>query len=199
MSDIESLASSLAELSLHSEHQPTPQSLHEKTKDASTDENSTPAVEKSDQNQKAAAGDCLESVKSRRLAISSVRSLNRVPKSERRGLLSWMTIMPEYQDPRNYRRIQKFIIVCVVAFAGVAGPMGTSILLPAVKDLSTELDTTIAMVNVSVGIYIISLGVFPMWWSNFSEKHGRRSVFVVSFAWFFAFTIGCAWLPRSLP
>lgn len=195
MSDIESLASSLAELSLHSEHQPTPQSLHEKTKDASTDENSTPAVEKSDQNQKAAAGDGLESVKSRRLAISSVRSLNRVPKSERRGLLSWMTIMPEYQDPRNYRRIQKFIIVCVVAFAGVAGPMGTSILLPAVKDLSTELDTTIAMVNVSVGIYIISLGVFPMWWSNFSEKHGRRSVFVVSFAWFFAFTIGCALAP----
>lgn len=195
MSDIESLASSLAELSLHSEHQPTPQSLHEKTKDASTDENSTPAVENSDQNQKAAAGDGLESVKSRRLAISSVRSLNRVPKSERRGLLSWMTIMPEYQDPRNYRRIQKFIIVCVVAFAGVAGPMGTSILLPAVKDLSTELDTTIAMVNVSVGIYIISLGVFPMWWSNFSEKHGRRSVFVVSFAWFFAFTIGCALAP----
>ncbi|OBA21246.1 A Q resistance multidrug resistance transporter [Metschnikowia bicuspidata var. bicuspidata NRRL YB-4993] len=125
----------------------------------------------------------------------NLQTKNRVPSNKRRGLLSSITIMPEYHDPRNYRPMHKFIIVCVVAFAGVSGPMGTSILLPAVDDLSTNLDTTLTMVNVSIGVYMLSVGIFPMWWSNFSENHGRRTVYVISFSWFLAFSIACAVAP----
>ncbi|PSK39379.1 hypothetical protein C7M61_001990 [Candidozyma pseudohaemuli] len=117
------------------------------------------------------------------------------PMSARRGLLARLLIIPELDDARNYTPNIKFVIVIIVAFAGISGPMGTSIILPAVNDVSQDLDTTSSIVNVSVGIYLISLGVFPIWWSNFSEKHGRRSVYVVSFIWFFAFSIGCCLAP----
>lgn len=117
------------------------------------------------------------------------------PMSARRGLLARLLVIPELDDARNYTPNIKFVIVIIVAFAGISGPMGTSIILPAVSDVSQDLDTTSSIVNVSVGIYLISLGVFPIWWSNFSEKHGRRSVYVVSFIWFFAFSIGCCLAP----
>lgn len=199
MSEVESLASSLADLALHSEnpHHHHPQSLHEKEEQnaaKSPQENENSSLGRGNLDEKDVGDAGLDSVKSRPSA-SSVKSLNRVPKDKRRGLLSSITLLPEYQDPRSYRPLQKIIIVFIVAFAAVAGPMGTSILLPAVDDLSSDLDTTLAMVNVSIGVYMLSIGIFPMWWSNFSEKHGRRTVYVISFLLFFAFSIACAVAP----
>lgn len=129
------------------------------------------------------------------LLIKEMRQKHAVLRSARRGLLAQFLIVPELDDARNYTPNIKLLIVLVVAFAGITGPMGTSIILPAVGDVSRDLDTSSSIVNVSVGIYLISLGVFPIWWSNFSEKHGRRSVYVISFIWFFAFSIGCCLAP----
>lgn len=69
-------------------------------------------------------------------------------------------------------------------------------MLPAIDDVVKDLDTTGTIVNVSVGMYLLSLGIFPMWWSTFSEKHGRRSVYLISFVLFCAFTIGAALSPN---
>jgi len=128
-------------------------------------------------------------------SVTLIAASHRVPISQRRGPLSFLTVVPEYDDARNYSRITKLIVVSVVAFASITGPMGTSIMLPAVDDMAADLNTTVSTVNISVGIYLISLGIFPMWWSNFSEKHGRRMVYVFSFAFFFAFSIGSALAP----
>lgn len=35
-----------------------------------------------------------------------------------------------------------------------------------------------------VGFFMISLGVFPLWWSYFSEIGGRRGVYLSSFVLF---------------
>lgn len=122
--------------------------------------------------------------------------LEYVPRKDRRGvLLSW-TLIPEAANAKTYLNRVKFTITLVVAFAAISGPMGTSILLPAINDLVDELNTTTTMANVSVGIYIISLGVFPLWWSSLCERIGRRTVYVISFSWFFAFSIGCALAPN---
>lgn len=133
----------------------------------------------------------LEEIVGTKLATAT----HRVAIAQRRGPLSFLTLIAEYDDARNYSKSTKLLIVLIVAFAGVTGPMGTSIMLPAVDDMAKDLDTTVSMVNVSVGVYLLSLGIFPMWWSNFSEKHGRRMVYVFSYIWFFAFSIGSALAP----
>lgn len=126
----------------------------------------------------------------------TVPVLEYVPKENRRGvLLSW-AVIPEAVNPRLYLERTKLTLVLVVAFAAVSGPMGTSILLPAIDDLVDQLHTTTTIANISVGIYLISLGVFPLWWSSLCERIGRRTVYVISFAWFFAFSIGCAVAPN---
>lgn len=122
----------------------------------------------------------------------STRNLLRVPTGQRRGLLAFLTVIPEYTDARDYSVTTKYIIVFIVAFAAITGPMGTSIMLPAISDVVTDLNTLATVVNISVGIYLILLGVFPLWWSLFSEKYGRRSIYLVLFTLFLGFSIGLA-------
>lgn len=174
MSTPASLASSVADLLLHSEHHEQGLYEDEPNKLLHLEEGSAQDLENE---------------------VKSTPVENRVPVSQRRGFLAFCAIIPEYTDARNYSSTTKLVIVLIVAFAGITGPMGTLIMLPAVEQLAADLDTSASVVNVSVGIYLLSLGIFPMWWSNFSEKHGRRSVYVVLFSWFFAFSVGCALAP----
>lgn len=115
-----------------------------------------------------------------------------VPPKKRRGLLARFCLIPEYQDARELPSNLRRAIVFIIAFCAMLGPMGTSILLPASDDAVDDLGTTITILNVAIGVYLITLGVIPLWWSNLSERHGRRSVYIVSFILYLGFTIGCA-------
>ncbi|KAJ9090969.1 hypothetical protein QFC19_009315 [Naganishia cerealis] len=119
----------------------------------------------------------------------------RVPVKQRRGLLSWITVIPEYEDARDYPDKLKAVLVFIIAFVATTGPMGTSILMPAIDDVVKDLETSVAIVNVSVGVYLLALGIFPMWWSTFSERFGRRSIYIISFTLFCCFSIGAALSP----
>ncbi|KAG5363791.1 Quinidine resistance protein 3 [Yarrowia sp. B02] len=115
-----------------------------------------------------------------------------VPKSERRGLLAALCVVPEVTEPRDYPSNIKWFLTGVVSLAAMAAPLGTSIMLPGIDDVAEGLNTTKNLVNISFGIYLLSLGIFPIYWSSLSEHFGRRSIYLISFALFTAFSIGCA-------
>lgn len=119
----------------------------------------------------------------------------KVASGARRGLLAQITLIAEIEDARCYGRGTKYVLLFIVVLACFLGPMGTSILYPASPDVARSLDTTEGVVNISVGTYILSLGIFPLWWLNFSERHGRRTIYIISFTWFLAFCIGSALAP----
>lgn len=41
----------------------------------------------------------------------------------------------------------------------------------------------------SVALYMLSMSIFPLWWSSFSEQFGRRSIYLISFGLFVVFSI----------
>lgn len=45
------------------------------------------------------------------------------------------------------------------------------------------------MTNLSVALYLLSMAIFPLWWSSFSEIFGRRSVYIVSFCLLAVFNV----------
>ncbi|CAN3376130.1 hypothetical protein DIURU_001919 [Diutina rugosa] len=119
-----------------------------------------------------------------------------VPRKQRRGLLGQFVILPEYSDARDYPNAFKSVIVFIVSLSAITGPMGVSIMMPALEDIVTELHTSTRVVNISVGTYVLSFGVFPMWWSLCSERYGRRTAFLISFSLFFGFSFGTALTPN---
>lgn len=52
----------------------------------------------------------------------------KVPRSNRRGLFGRLTILAEVEDPKSYPRGTKWFITFVVAIAGMAAPLGSTII-----------------------------------------------------------------------
>ena len=131
--------------------------------------------------------------RSRSRAQSSTRSIQKdaivVPRGQRRGLFANLAIIAEVTEPHDYTRKRKWMITFVVAVAAAAAPMGSSIILPALGDITVEFNSTPTVVNLSVAMYMLSMSIFPLWWSSFSETLGRRTIYLSSFVLFLIFNI----------
>lgn len=59
---------------------------------------------------------------------SILEQLVKVPRAQRRGLFGRLTILAEVEDPKLYPRGVKWFITFVVAIAGMAAPLGSTIM-----------------------------------------------------------------------
>lgn len=113
----------------------------------------------------------------------------KVPRSQRRGLFGRFTIVAEVEEPKHYSRRTKWYITFVVALAAVAAPMGSAIIFPSLLQISDDLHTSPTITNLSAALYMLSMSIFPLWWSSFSETLGRRTIYLTSFTLFLLFNI----------
>jgi len=134
-----------------------------------------------------------ESVQQERPNLERLESVKlplvKVPRSERRGLFARFAAIPEVTEPHHYPNTTKWLITFIVAISAAAAPMGSAIILPALDQVGDELHASPAVTNLSVATYMISMAVWPLWWSNFSEMFGRRTIYLSSFAMFIVFGV----------
>ena len=55
--------------------------------------------------------------------------------------------------------------------------------------ISEDLDTSPAITNFAAAFYMLSMAIFPLWWSSFSETLGRRTIYLVSFTLFIVWNV----------
>ncbi|KAJ5125417.1 hypothetical protein N7526_007594 [Penicillium atrosanguineum] len=65
-------------------------------------------------------------------------------------------------------------------------------LLASLSQVAKELNTTATITNLSIALYMLSMAIFPLWWSSFSERLGRRTIYITSFVLFVLFNCLCA-------
>ncbi|KAJ4265655.1 hypothetical protein NW762_004949 [Fusarium torreyae] len=135
--------------------------------------------------------DTRPSVKRAQSRASSARSrtISVIPRSKRRGLFSRLTLVPEIAYPPDYKNSTKWCLTGIIALATAAAPLGSTIVYPALPVLAKEFNASETITNLSVALYMISMAIFPLWWSSFSEEFGRRSIYLISFALFVVFSV----------
>ncbi|KAJ5169680.1 Major facilitator superfamily domain general substrate transporter [Penicillium coprophilum] len=116
----------------------------------------------------------------------------KVARLKRRGLFGQLALVAEIENPKTYPRRMKWFITFVVALAGATAPMGSAVFLPSLSQVTKELHTTTTITNLSIALYMLAMSIFPLWWSSFSERLGRRTVYLASFALFVVFNCLCA-------
>lgn len=62
-------------------------------------------------------------------------------------------------NPREYSKLKKNIIIMIVAFSGISGPIGSMIYMPGLTQIQTSLHTSTAAVNGSVSAYVVFMGI----------------------------------------
>ncbi|KAK8031475.1 MFS multidrug resistance [Apiospora arundinis] len=110
------------------------------------------------------------------------RALSVVPRTRRRGLFAQLALVPEVNRPYDYSIRVKWTITIFVAIAAAAAPLGSAIFFPALPAITRDFEVSSTIVNLSVAFYMLSMSIFPLWWSSFSETLGRRTIYLVSFA-----------------
>lgn len=80
-----------------------------------------------------------------RASSTRSRPLLIVPRAERRGILSQLTLVPEVVNPYDYKRSTKWGITASIAIATAAAPLGSSIFYrlyhPIQLDLALQKET----------------------------------------------------------
>ncbi|KAJ3523174.1 hypothetical protein NM688_g8769 [Phlebia brevispora] len=91
-------------------------------------------------------------------------------------------------DPRKWSRTRKnFVLVTVSAASMIAG-LGGNIYNPGIAQIESELHASSGEISLSLSLYILIQGCFPLFWSAVSEITGRKKVYLASIT---LCTIGC--------
>ncbi|KAJ9643579.1 hypothetical protein H2199_004258 [Coniosporium tulheliwenetii] len=101
-----------------------------------------------------------------------------VPRKERRGLFAHVAVQQDQMERHLRDRLRRR-----------SRTLGSAIVLPALLDIAADFNASASVTNFSVAFYMLSLGIFPLWWSSFSETLGRRTIYLVSFALFIVFNV----------
>jgi multidrug resistance protein len=117
------------------------------------------------------------------------REIEYVPRHLQRGLLGRFVVIQETRTPTRYPRKTKWMITAVVALAAAAAPMGSASIMPALTLVAKDFGVSNTTTNLSVALYMLALSFAPLWWSSFSERLGRRSIYIVSFVMFVIFAV----------
>ncbi|BEJ01175.1 hypothetical protein CcaverHIS631_0510320 [Cutaneotrichosporon cavernicola] len=99
------------------------------------------------------------------------------------------------REPDIYDRFsphRKHIMIAIVSFSGFLGPVASSAFLPSINVMADELNTTPEIINYTVAIFIITIGIAPLFWSPLAGFYGRRPVYLLSMPIMTVASIGVA-------
>ncbi|EIW85852.1 MFS general substrate transporter [Coniophora puteana RWD-64-598 SS2] len=83
-------------------------------------------------------------------------------------------------DPLNWPAWQKNVLLAIVAFHAMIGPLGAAIVIPAFEEIVVDLGITLEQVPYLVSIQILFMGVAPILISPLSSRIGRRPIYLIS-------------------
>ncbi|RKP13290.1 major facilitator superfamily domain-containing protein, partial [Piptocephalis cylindrospora] len=96
-----------------------------------------------------------------------------------------------------FSAMRKNCILAIVAFAGILGPLTSTVFLPAIRDLQRDLHTTLTIVNLCISLFVLFMCTSPFVWAPLSEMIGRKPIFLISTALFTGASAGCALSPSA--
>ncbi|KZT67114.1 MFS general substrate transporter [Daedalea quercina L-15889] len=91
-------------------------------------------------------------------------------------------------DPREWPRIRKFSVVIIICAAAVIAGLGGNLYNPAISEVEADLHASGQQVSLTVSLFILIQGGFPVFWSAISEIYGRKVVYLTSIS---LCTVGC--------
>ncbi|KAI9292031.1 MFS general substrate transporter [Neoconidiobolus thromboides FSU 785] len=102
----------------------------------------------------------------------------------------------EPQISNDFTKFQRYLILLLIAIAGMSSPICSAIYFPALLNIRQELQTTEELVDITVSSFLFIMGIAPLMWGGLADMYGRKGVYIASTAIFIASSVGCALAPN---
>lgn len=105
--------------------------------------------------------------------------------------------VPVQNDPRKWSPLRKNVTLALISSASIIAGTVLNIQNPAIPEMEAQLPATPSQICLSISLFILILGLMPLFWSAISEVKGRKIIYLSSLSLFILATIGVA-LSRSI-
>ncbi|KAE9397721.1 MFS general substrate transporter [Gymnopus androsaceus JB14] len=94
--------------------------------------------------------------------------------------------MPVADDPRKWSNARKNFVLLQVAFGSVIAGLGGNIQTAAIAEMEADLPATPSQISLSLSLFMLLQGLFPLMWVSISEVKGRKLIYIISMLLFTA-------------
>ncbi|KAF2671941.1 MFS general substrate transporter [Microthyrium microscopicum] len=108
--------------------------------------------------------------------------------------VEWSTSKEHW--PRSHLLTDFRVMTAVLSYCGFLAPISSTTILSAVPEVAADFHTSGTIIAVSNALYLIFMGLSPLFWGPVGQIYGRRWPCLVSLLLFFAFSLGTALSPN---
>lgn len=76
----------------------------------------------------------------------------------------------------RFPRHRKAVMVVLLSFCSFLSPISSTSVLAATPEVAAEYATTGTIINLANAMYMLTMGISPVFWAPMSEVYGRRRV-----------------------
>lgn len=76
----------------------------------------------------------------------------------------------------RFPRHRKAVMVVLLSFCSFLSPISSTSVLAATPEVAAEYGTTGTVINLANAMYMLTMGISPVFWAPMSEVYGRRRV-----------------------
>ncbi|KAI8391282.1 major facilitator superfamily domain-containing protein [Radiomyces spectabilis] len=95
-------------------------------------------------------------------------------------------------DPYDFSRARKAMIIMTVSLCGISGPLSSMIYMPGLLSVAADLHTSLAAVNGTVSAFVVFMGIAPLFWASLSDHYGRKRMYLISIVLNIVASVICA-------
>ena len=100
-------------------------------------------------------------------------------------------------NPYNWPSSRKWLNVMIISLQSMICPMLSTVLATCDTEVAADFGlTSIYAISLPVALFVLGLGIGPLYLAPYSELHGKRLVYVVSYWFFTAFNVAAAFAPN---
>ncbi|KAF9974520.1 hypothetical protein BGZ73_002078 [Actinomortierella ambigua] len=103
----------------------------------------------------------------------------------------------QYDEPKDWPQLKKNMIVLAIAYIAFTSPVAVSVYFPAAIEMQKEFHTTPTFIAATVSVFILVIGIVPVFWASLCDYMGRRPIYIISMTIAVIGTVGCG-LAKSI-
>ena len=103
-----------------------------------------------------------------------------------------LLLTPALVDPKNWSKVRRWYITVVAVLLVVNATFASSSPSGSIVGIVEEFNVSTVVAELIITLFLLGYVFGPLFWAPLSEFYGRRYIFYITFAGYFAFTFLCA-------
>ncbi|KAI8633004.1 MFS transporter [Xylariaceae sp. FL1651] len=100
------------------------------------------------------------------------------------------------QDAMNFSKGRKWAIAVLQSLSTFAVTFASSVYVSGIEGVMQRFDVSVEVATLGLSLFVLGFALGPLIWAPLSEVYGRKSIFVISYTAYTAFSVAAAFAPN---